>query len=458
MKFSELGSRRVAIWGAGSEGLAAARAIRSWLPEKELVVLEESVKSELPEWLSADPLVEIKLGAVSADQLQEFDVVIKSPGISLYRDEIVTAKQAGVTFTSGTNLWFAENAGFPTICVTGSKGKSTTTNLICHLLNACGVPARMAGNIGVPLLDALVPDPEVSVYVVELSSYQLSDFTGTPTIALLLNLYPEHLDWHKGEAAYFRDKANLLARVTQARIVNREDRSSRRFVESLDKVVYFNAEETFHHDATTVYRQREPWLTSEDVQLLGEHNLSNICAALTTVSRYGVPLEKEAVRAALHKFKGLNHRLTRLGERDGRLYVNDSIATIPQATVAAIRAFPGRAISVLAGGYDRGLDQHGFAEMLWQERPFAVVTLPGTGARLCQELREIAAANPAHHPPQIHEASCLEEAVEIARRITPVGGVVLLSPGAPSYNTHRNFIERGNEFAKVAGLAFPTTS
>ena len=243
----------------------------------------------------------------------------------------------------------------------------------------------------------------------------------------------------------------MLTWVAQARISNREDHRCRRYVAGLDRVIYFNSEETFHHDATTVYRRHEPWLTSEDVQLLGEHNLSNICAALTTVSQYGVGLEKAAVRAALHGFKGLNHRLTRLGERDGRIYVNDSIATIPQATIAALRAFPQRPITVLVGGYDRGLDQHSFAAMLLHEAPFALVTLPGTGENLCRELHAAAGTDTAANPPQIHAATHLEHAVEIARRITPPGGVVLLSPGAPSYNTHRNFVERGDAFARAAG-------
>lgn len=451
MRVADFGAKRVAVWGLGSEGLAVVRAIRTRQPDREFTVLEEAANPAWPDWLQADEKIRNQSGRVTEATLREFDVVIRSPGISIYRPEIVAAKQAGVTFTSGTNLWFAENPGCKTVCVTGSKGKSTTTHLIRHLLERFGTRAVEAGNIGVPLLDLTNLRGE-TVCVVELSSYQLSDFEGTPTVAVLLNLYPEHLDWHHGEAAYFQDKAKLLKRVTRARIINWQDTRARSFGEPLGNIVYFNSDDGFHHDAAAVYRRRKPWIELSDIQLLGEHNLSNLCAALTAVEQCGVRLEKENVREALRDFRGLDHRLTKLGERDGVLYVNDSIATIPQATVAALRAFLGRPTTVLIGGYDRGLDPQEFAAMVLRESPFAVVTLPGTGAVLAQRLRGLTAGAAEGKTPTIHEAASLEEAAMVARELTPVGGVALLSPGAPSFNSHRNFVERGKAFAKAVGL------
>jgi UDP-N-acetylmuramoylalanine--D-glutamate ligase len=387
--------------------------------------------------------------------LKEFDVIIRSPGVSIYREEIIAAKKAGVTFTSGTNLWFAENPHANAICITGSKGKSTTTHLTCHLLNSLGVPAAMAGNIGCPLLSPDLP-ADRAVYVIELSSYQLSDFTGAPRIAVLLNLYPEHLDWHKGEENYFRDKASLLSHAVQSRIVNQRDQRTAKYIEHLSHVVYFNSDKGFHHDGALIYRRGEPWLALSEIQLLGEHNLSNICAALTAVAEYGIGLEREQVAAALRQFKGLDHRLSRLGESNGVLYVNDSIATIPQATIAALKCFAGRDIILLAGGHDRGLDQSEFAAMIYRESPFAVITLPGTGCVLSKELRSLVSEVPGPQRPSIHEAADLDQAVSIAKNITPAGGVVLLSPGAPSFNSHRNFAERGKAFAKAAGFNIQT--
>jgi UDP-N-acetylmuramoylalanine--D-glutamate ligase len=451
MTISDLSCARVAIWGTGGEGIAALGAIRSRLPGKELVILEEAPDVFPPDWILLDQKISLKRGCVTLALLKEFDVIIRSPGVSIYREEIIAAREAGVTFTSGTNLWFAENPGAHAICVTGSKGKSTTTHLICHLLNSLGVPAAMAGNIGCPLLSSDL-SKDKAVYVIELSSYQLSDFTGAPGIAVLLNLYPEHLDWHKGEETYFKDKTRLLSNAVQSRIVNQLDPRTAKYIGHLSRLVYFNSGDGFHHDGAMVYRRGEPWLALREIQLLGGHNLSNVCAALTAVAEYGIGLERERIAAALRQFKGLSHRLSRLGESNGILYVNDSIATIPQATIAALKCFAGRDITLLAGGYDRGLNQSEFAGMIYRESPFAVITLPGTGCVLSRELRSLVSDVPGPQRPSIHEAADLDRAVSIARNITPAGGVVLLSPGAPSFNSHRNFAERGKAFAKAAGF------
>ena len=452
MKISDLGGRRLAIWGMGAEALAALGAVRRELPGQQVAILEESAGAALPPEIAADAAVTLRRGRVTEALLAEFEIVIRSPGVSIYREEVLAAKKAGVQFTSGTNLWFAEHGGSRTICVTGSKGKSTTTHLLCHLLNSLGVRAAMAGNIGCPLLSASLP-ADLPVYVVELSSYQLSDFTGEPAMGILLNLYPEHLDWHRGEEAYFRDKARLLPLVTGSRVINREDERTPRYTAGLERLAPFNAAEGFHHDATTVYRRGEPWVTLGDLQLLGAHNLSNICAALTAVFEHGLAPGQEEVAEILRGFKGLRHRLTRLGEIGGVLYVNDSIATIPQATVAALECFSGREITLIAGGFDRGLDQEEFARMIARENPFAVITLPDTGRRLAECLRGGAAGGAAGAGGgSIHEAADLDHAVALAREITPSGGVVLLSPGAPSFNSHRNFAERGDAFARAAGF------
>lgn len=458
MKVSDLASARVAIWGAGNEGLAAARALRSRFPEKTLAIIEESSQA-LPEWLLADGRIEARMGPVDPDVLIRFEVIIRSPGVSIYRDDIRQARHAGVRFTTGTNLWFAENVARHTVCITGSKGKSTTTHLVHHLLEASGKTAKMAGNMGLPLLSSLDRDNAAAIHVVELSSYQISDFSGAPSVAVLLNLYPEHLDWHRGEDNYYRDKASLFANVTRARVLNRQDEQARRYAEHFGAPVYFNSPEGFHHDGNTVYSGQEPWMSLSDLQLLGTHNLSNVCAALTAVGECGISLDRETVRAALRLFKGLNHRLTPLGERDGVLYVNDSIATIPQATVAALKTFAHRATTVLVGGYDRGLNQRDFAGSIIGESPLAVITLPGTGNELYRELQAICSScGRSATRTAVYEGADLQQAVRLARELTPPGGVVLLSPGAPSFNSHRNFAERGEAFARAAGLPFQTES
>lgn len=449
MKISELKGKRVAIWGGRTEGTAAVFAIKSRLPELNLVILDESLEKTIPDALKA-AAVEVRFGPVTTEVLKEFEVIIRSPGVSIYRDEVLAAKQHGVVFTSGSNIWFAENPELKAICITGSKGKSTTTQLLCYLLNAFGVAAATAGNIGTPLIESLLPQPDIVVYAVELSSYQLSDFIGNPTIAVLLNLTPEHLDWHKTKELYFLDKIRLLTQASKSRIVNSKDPLSVRYTTGLERLSYFNTKDAFHHDATAVYYRRERWVQAKDIQLLGAHNLSNICAALTAVVHYGVTPDKGAVQDALREFKGLNHRLTELGEREGILYVDDTLASNPMATEAALKTFSGRPVTLLVGGSDRGLDQRHFAEMIVRKSPWAVITLPVTGCQLFKHLQTLCSGISSSIV--VREATDLNEAVAIARTITPVGGVILLSPGAPSFNTHRNFAEKAEAFAMAAGL------
>jgi len=182
-----------------------------------------------------------------------------------------------------------------------------------------------------------------------------------------------------------------------------------------------------------------------ELALVGRHNHENACAALAATELLGH--DATAVAPALAGFRGLPHRLFPVGERDGVLYVDDSISTTPQSAMAAIRTFAPRPTTVLLGGYDRGLDYCELARLLAYEGVEAVATLPPSGRRIAAELRAIGAARP-----EVFEAADLVEAVEWARRRTPTGGVVLLSPAAPSYGAFRNFEERGEAFARAAGF------
>ncbi|HEV2607421.1 MAG TPA: Mur ligase family protein, partial [Xanthomonadaceae bacterium] len=215
MRISELDSRRVALWGWGSESRAAYAALRSRLPTLALATICSEVESDSVLAIG-DPLLQPSVQA-DADALSSFDVVIKSPGISPYRADVEQAIVSGTSIIGGSALWFAEHPDARTICVTGTKGKSTTTALIAHLLRASGHRTALAGNIGMPLMELLDPQRPPEFWAIELSSYQTRDVAAAgvrPDVAVGLNVYPEHLDWHGSEARYVADK---LALFTDAR-------------------------------------------------------------------------------------------------------------------------------------------------------------------------------------------------------------------------------------------------
>src|SRR6516164_5299834 len=213
MRVAELGARRVAIWGLGREGRAALGFLRKHHSALPVTLLDDRAGAQLPENYGN---VTSAFGPERiADTLKEIDIVVKSPGVGLYREDIRGARNNGVQITSLLNLWFGEEPAMTTIAVTGTKGKSTTASLIAHILTRLGRRVALAGNIGVPVTEI----GDVDYAVIEVSSYQAADFDGTCDLAVLTSLYPEHADWHLTVERYVRDKMNLLSR-SKCRIVN----------------------------------------------------------------------------------------------------------------------------------------------------------------------------------------------------------------------------------------------
>lgn len=442
MQLSQLEGRRVALWGFGREGLAAWRAIRARWPQQSLTVFCPAVEHAEVAALG-DPQLQIA-GEPDAAALAAFEIVIKSPGISAYRPALLAAREQGVEFSSGTALWFA--AGLPglKLCITGTKGKSSTTALAAHLLRSRGLAVGLAGNIGLPLLELIDPPLPPAVWAIELSSYQTAD-AAQPDVAVVLNLYPEHLDWHGSEARYIADKLALIeSAAPQRRVLNWLDPRLRALGESLPDTRWFGREDGWHVRAGAIHCADRRVLEGDRLPLPGEHNLLNACAALAAIDALG--FDGAALAPAAQHFRCLPHRLQRLGERDGRLYVNDSISTTPHASLAALRCYAGRPVAVIVGGFDRGLPWEEFAAAL-DELPVArVITRGQNGARIAELLRKRAPRQP------VVEALSLDEAIAAARQALPSQGVVLLSPGAPSFGEFRNYAERGEAFARAAGF------
>lgn len=453
MQLSQLESKNIALWGWGREGRAAYRALRGRFPRKPLTLF--CAANEVDDAASlGDAHLQIEIEATSG-RLSAFDVVIKSPGISPYKPEAMIAATHGTRFIGGTALWFAEHAGGDgfvanTVCVTGTKGKSTTTSLLAHLLRAAGHRTGLAGNIGLPLLEALDPQPAPEFWAVELSSYQTRDVAHSgarPEVAVVLNIFPEHLDWHGSHQRYVEDK---LALVTEGHprvaVLNAQDP----FLSALElphsEIRWFNRADGWHLREDTLYRGDEFVLDTLPAPLPGRHNRQNLCAVLTAIEALGLDALPLA-RAALD-FKPLPHRLQALGERDGFLYVNDSISTTPHATLAALDVFRGRKIAVLVGGHDRGLPWEEFAEAVAKQPPHAIVTMGQNGPRIHGLLAPLAGQGRF----ELGAADDLADAVAQAKSLLGDGGVILLSPGAPSFGAYRDYVARGRHFAELGGF------
>jgi UDP-N-acetylmuramoylalanine--D-glutamate ligase len=447
VRFSELDGLRVGVWGAGREIGSFAEQLSRRLPSARIVVaaFDTVPAGDVREKLGA-PEARVVTGEEIVPALCGCDVVVRSPGVSVHRAEMRALRERGTPVTTATALWLAERGGAGVIGVTGTKGKSTTAALAAHLARAAGRTVSLAGNIGEPALDLLDVQP-AEVTVVELSSYQTADLSRGPEVAVVTSLYREHTDWHGSEEAYRADKLRLAGLPgVRAAVVNGRDERLR---EELAKVspggvelVRYGVPDGWDVVPEGVALDGELRAESAGLPLRGEHNELNLCAALAALEALGV--EPPSPREALRDFKALAHRLEPVADRDGVLWVDDSISTTPESTLAALSSFPGRAVVLIAGGQDRGQDYSQLGRVIAETGTIAI-GVPSTGARLLEAAR--VAGTPASHALETPE---LASAVELARSLAYPGSVVLLSPAAPSYDHYRDFEQRGERFRALA--------
>lgn len=445
MRLADLRGRSVAVWGTGREGRAAVTAIAAHGPARLMAVDDSANFLSVPWEGELASLAPLAGGDHAFPTLAAADVIVRSPGVPQTHPWMAELRGRGVTVTGGSALWMAEHAR-RTVGVTGSKGKSTTSALISHLLAAAGRPNVFGGNIGVPLLD-LAPAEQ---YVLELSSYQCSDLADSPRVAVVTSLFPEHLDAHGGEREYYRDKLNLLAHGPELIVVNGADhRLVRETIDVRDlngfpAIPAGSGDSRFRvDDDELVYCSDEPLFPRDTLRLRGRHNARNLCVALAVLDGMGidVPGLREELRAAVASFEGLPHRLAEIEDPSGLTFVDDTLSTSPYSAMHAIDAYEGRPLTVLVGGTDRGLDYAPLREHL-RGREITVIGLPDSGPRILAELAGLPGV-------RTESAEDLPAAVRLARKMTPAGGVVLLSPAAPSYGRFRNFEHRSEVFAQA---------
>lgn len=438
MRFSQLEGAEVGVWGAGREIRSFARQLEARLPAARIAVVAFDAPPAEP---LSGALAQAKpvFGDELVAELARCDVVVRSPGVSVHRAELRELSEAGAPVTTATSLWLGEHGSRGVIGISGTKGKSTTAALACHLARAAGRRAELAGNIGVPALDLLDREP-YELAVVELSSYQIADLDTGPQVAAITNLHREHLDWHGSEQAYRADKLRLLMLPGVERAILPAALDAARREGTM--LLRFGVPGGWEATGEGIVHAGELALAGGDLPLPGLHNALNLCAALTALEAIGVAAPPLA--GALADFAALPHRLQTVAERDGALWVDDSISTTPESTLAALASYPGRQLVLIAGGQDRGQDYGELARALARDA-VTLIGVPSTGARL------VAAAREAGVPEQrALTARDLADAVARARRAAGPGAVVLLSPAAPSYDSYRDFEQRGERFQALA--------
>ena len=456
LRLRDLAGRRVVVWGYGVEGRAAVQLLTEHVEPASLSVVVEPGSI----WFSMDD-VPILVGAEADAALARAEIVVKSPGVSPYT-EAFRARTAHAEITGGTALWFAETGGEKTIAVTGSKGKSTTSSLVAHLLTALGEDVVLAGNVGRALLDVLGDElhfgrPPERRFVLELSSFQAAEVAHSPEIGILTALFPEHLDWHGSVERYYADKCNLFTHRAAAVVaVNADNPDSAARLASIAGAISYGVPGAIQVSGTSVIgRDGYPLVDTAQSRLRGRHNAVNLAGALTAIEAAGFDLRMctDDLQAALLDFRPLAHRLEPIGEIGGRLVIDDGLSTAPQAAVAALAALDDRPVGIIVGGHDRGLDYAPLATALSQRStPTWVLGVPVSGERV---IPQIAAAVRDAGNTDVHVEAFddFDLAVEAAMRVVPEGGVILLSPAAPSFGRFANYADRSAHFRRLVGLA-----
>jgi UDP-N-acetylmuramoylalanine--D-glutamate ligase len=462
----QLTGKRVTVLGLARQGTALVRylvhvgAAVTVSDLRDAEALRETVES-----LKALP-VRYVFGEHPSLILDGADLLCLSGGVSFDAPIVVEARRRRIPLSNDAQL-FLERCPAPVIGITGSSGKTTTTALVGRMLHQAHYRTWVGGNIGRPLVDQLWDVKASDRVVIELSSFQLEPMTVSPDVAAVLNVTPNHLDRHKTMAAYTATKQRILdyQGENDLALLSSDDPGSRGLVSAVrGRLVFFGAQGeipgeanrheahapvgAFLRDEVVTLRldgQEHAVCHTGELKLLGWHNVLNVLAACVLASVVGVPVE--VIRDVATRFTGVEHRLQLVRTLKGVRYYNDSIATAPERTVAALRAFDAP-IVLLAGGRDKALPWAEMAQVALKRVRYVVAFGEAAGLveRVITEERSKQGEDRAARLEGIRCVETLEEAVAVAAQLAHSGDVVLLSPGGTSFDAFRDFTERGDRF------------
>lgn len=431
MMLKKFEGKKILILGFGKEGKSAFRFLKKHFPKRNFGIADKQPNAFNPKIKN----VKWHLGPNYLKAIREYDIVIKSPGIPIHLPEIEKAFKEN-KIISPTQIFF-DNFPGKIVGITATKGKSTTTSLIFQVLRTTFKDIALAGNIGRPLLDILCLKSKKNLVVCELSSHQLFNLKKSPHVAVFLNFYPEHLDYYKDVKEYFTAKANIARwqKETDFFIYNPDFPEIKKLasISKAQKIPLKNLEKIIKQ-----YKIKNPFLAP--------FYFLNISAAIKVGEIFNV--KKEKIKLAIENFKPLPHRLEFVGCFKGIKFFNDSLSTIPETTIFALKSFKKEIGSLILGGFDRGLDFKDLAKEIIKNKVRTLIFFPETGQRIWQEILKL---NPKFLPKAFFVKN-MKEAAKIAFKFTPKGKICLLSPASPSFGLFLNYKERGNLFKKYVKI------
>ncbi len=444
--------KKVLILGFGKEGRSSFRFLSNYFPDIEVGISDKN--PELLSEVSKEMRMSGKFhtGATYLNNISDYDLIIKSPGIPA---SLLNGKVPAERVTSQTDL-FLNQFRNKVIGITGTKGKSTTSSLIYHILSNKFENVHLVGNIGIPPFDLIREIKEDSIIVFEMSSHQLENVNVSPHISVLLNLFEEHLDHYNGLTEYHSAKFNIMRfqKAGDVFIYNADDPVIQKALKRIQtKGILFPYSVSNNFDEGLYYKSGKIFIVQDNKtsefdfsnrqNLPGSHNLLNIMAsvAVAKIMRLDDPVIQEVVPS----FKGLPHRLEFIGEYQGIRFFNDSIATIPEAVIEAIKTLKS-VDTLILGGKDRGIDYSNLIEFVIDSDLKNIIFIGDAGNRIYDGINAKGGANDT----KLFFIDEFDEISEIIRQNTQNGSICLLSPAAPSYDKFRNFEERGAAFKKIA--------
>lgn len=437
----KLANQSILILGMGREGFSTLNFLQSHFPEKKIAIAD---KNEVK--IENQHNIITHFGEKYLDQLENYQIIIKTAGIPLSIPEIQSAIGKGSEILSNTQIFFTLCEG-KIIGITGTKGKSTTSKLIYEILHSTYQNSVLLGNIGEAPLNQLNKINQETLVVDELSCHQLAELKDSPQVSVVLEIKSEHLDYYKDFEEYFIAKTAIARYQTeQDYLIFDADLESSQKMAALSpakKLIYSlkdNSKVTVYQRDQEIFYQNEAIIQTEEIPLLGEHNLYNVMPAIIVGKLFDVPNEK--IRESIKNFKSLAHRLELVAEIDQVKYFNDSIATNPHATIMAIKSFPKGSVILLAGGYERNQDFSELAQVIIDYKIKSLIVMPTTGQRLLEFTLQKGQLN--HY-----QATTLAEATELAKKQARPGDVVLLSPASASFNDFADYKERGKAFKEI---------
>ncbi|MGN0160720.1 MAG: UDP-N-acetylmuramoyl-L-alanine--D-glutamate ligase [Lachnospiraceae bacterium] len=447
--------KKIVILGFGREGKSTLSLIlraggydRIAIADQNPVTLPEDILEKYH--IKADEIV-LECGGNYQKNLDAYDVIFKSPGIVLEKDP----KELSAKLLSQTEVFFSRYRN-QMIGITGTKGKSTTTTLIYHILKNAGRNVILAGNIGIPAFDILDQIREDSIIVFEMSSHMLEYMTVAPKTAVYLNVHEEHLDHYGSMEKYVAAKENIYRNqqpgdvlYVNELILPQKDACRSEIISvgyGKNAMIRIRGNEIYLMDPKSGYGDAAlPYvIPTEDIHLLGEHNYYNIAVALGVLSRFGIGIEE--FTKGLCSYETLPHRLQYIGTVGGVKYYDDSISTICDTAIQALNSVKD-ASTILIGGMDRGIDYRDLIQFLSDHSIEHIILMATTGKRIYEEINT--SFPEFEKKERLHPVDTLEEAVDLAKKITPSGRSCVMSPAAASYGIFKNFEERGDVFKKL---------